>query len=364
MIKQIVQLISMHLKEFFREPGIIFWAILFPILMAWGLGIAFTKKNELIRTVALVDEQNSLARHEGFGQFFASLNKDPDVLLTKKIGNEKLGITTYQFEKADWKESILMLKRGQISLIMELVNDSIVYHFDPLNPEAQLAYLQITSAFNQNDRQTESIDISPLTQTGTRYIDFLIPGLMAMGIMMSCMWGISYSLIDKRMKKLLRRMVATPMKKANFLIAQFTARLLLNFFESGLLFLFAYLYFDINLQGHWLALVLILLAGNLAFTGIAILVSSRTSNTQVGNGLINLIVMPMMILSGIFFSYHNFPDWAIIVIQKFPLTILADNIRSIFIEGAGLVEIIVPFFILVGIGLSTFVSGLRVYKWY
>lgn len=247
---------------------------------------------------------------------------------------------------------------------MELVNDSIMYHFDPLNPEAQLAYLQITAAFNNDERQAKSVNISPLTQTGTRYIDFLVPGLMAMSIMMSCMWGISYSLIDKRMKKLLRRMVATPMKKANFLFAQFVSRLLLNFMESALLFLFAYLYFDINLQGNWLALILMLLAGNLAFTGIAILVSSRTANTQIGNGLINLVVMPMMILSGIFFSYHNFPDWAINVIQKLPLTILADNIRSVFIEGAGLVEIATPFLILIGIGIITFISGLRVYKWY
>ena len=363
-MKQIAQLIGMHLKEFYREPGIIFWAILFPILMAWGLGLAFTKKTELIRTIALVDEQNSLASYEGFGQFFISLNQENGTPLIKKIGNEKLGVTTYQFEKSDWQESILMLKRGKISMIMELVNDSITYHFDPLNPEAQLAYLQITSAFNNNEKDIASANISPLTQTGTRYIDFLVPGLMAMSIMMSCMWGISYSLIDKRMKKLLRRMVATPMKKANFLFAQFVARLILNFMESALLFLFAYLYFDISLQGNWLALILMLLAGNLSFTGIAILVSSRTSNTQIGNGLINLVVMPMMILSGIFFSYHNFPDWAINVIQKLPLTILADNIRSIFIEGAGLVEIVTPFLLLIGIGVTAFVSGLRVYKWY
>ncbi len=364
MIKQLSQLIGMHLKEFFREPGIIFWAILFPILMAWGLGMAFTKKNELIRTVALVDKQNTLPAREDFGRFFAGINPEKTAPLTKKIGNEKLGITTYQFEKSSWEEAITMLKRGKISMVMELVGDSVKYHFDPVNPEAQLAYLQINGAFNQNSQAVQSFNISPLTQTGTRYIDFLVPGLMAMGIMMSCMWGISYSLIDKRMKKLLRRMVATPMRKSSFLIAQFVSRLLLNFFESGLLLLFAYLYFDINIQGSWLALILILIAGNMAFTGIAILVSSRTSNTQVGNGLINLVVMPMMVLSGIFFSYHNFPDWIVSVIQKFPLTILADNIRSIFIEGAGLVEMGVPLLVLTGIGVVTFLSGLKVYKWY
>lgn len=364
MTKQLLQLIGIHLKEFSREPGIIFWSILFPILMAWGLGLAFSKQNELIRTVALVDEQNSLTKSTTLGQFFVHANLNGNVPLVKKLGNEKLGVTTYQFMKSDWQESIVMLKRGKVSLIMEWANDSVIYHFDPLNPEAQLAYLQISGAFNGDDLPAQPANVSPLTQTGTRYIDFLVPGLMAMSIMMSCMWGISYSLIDKRMKKLLRRMVATPMKKSSFLLAQFVARLLLNFMESGLLFIFAYFYFGISMQGNWLALILILFAGNITFTGIAILVSSRTANTQVGNGLVNLVVMPMMILSGIFFSYHNFPDWAITVIQRLPLTILADNLRSIFIEGAGLLEIATPFAVLTTIGLVTFISGLRIYKWY
>lgn len=363
-MKQLLQLISIHLKEFYREPGIIFWAILFPILMAWGLGAAFSKQDELIRTVAVVDINNNFNKDERLikvGNGF-TFNKGNQVV--QQIGNDKLGLTTYRFQKSTWEEAILMLKRGKVSLIMEQVADSVNYHFDPINPEAQLSYLQINSFINDRSTAFKTTNISPLTQTGTRYVDFLVPGLMAMGIMMSCMWGISYALIDKRMKKLMRRMVATPMKKVNFLIAQFIARLLLNLMESGLLFLFAYLYFDLYIEGSVLALAVMIIAGNLAFTGIAILASSRTSNTQVGNGLINVVVMPMMILSGIFFSYHNFPDWAVSIIQKLPLTILADNIRSVFLEGAGLTQILIPTLVLVAFGLVTFGAGMRIYKWY
>ena len=354
-MNQLLQLISIHFKEFFREPGIIFWAIIFPILMAWGLGIAFTKKGELVRTIAFVPSE--------VPQDILGNSWQNDEII-KEIGNEKLGVTKYRFKKVTWEEALLMLKKGKAALVIQQISDSVLYYFDPLNPEAQLSYLQVSSILDGRELPDHLDRVRPLTEVGVRYIDFLIPGLMAWGIMMSCMWGISYSLIDKRVKKLLRRMVATPMKKSYFLLAQFISRLSLGALESALLLLFAWMYFDIQIQGNVLALVIIFIAGNIAFTGIAILVSSRTENTQVGNGLINAVVMPMMIVSGIFFSYHNFPDWAIVVIQKLPLTILADNTRSIFIEGAGLVEILPATISLVVIGMVFFFTGLRFYKWY
>ena len=210
----------------------------------------------------------------------------------------------------------------------------------------------------------EPANIRPLTVNGTRYIDFLVPGLMAMGVMMSIMWGVSYEIIDNRSKKLLRRMVATPMKKSHYLIALITVRVGMNFVESGLLFLFTWLTFGIRVQGSIPALVTIFLAGNLAFAGIAIFMSSHTAKTEIGNGLINLVVMPMMVLSGIFFSYHNFPAWSISVIRTFPLTMLADGIRSVFIEGAGFAEIAVPSLIMASIGIIFFGAGLKIFRWH
>jgi ABC-2 type transport system permease protein len=200
--------------------------------------------------------------------------------------------------------------------------------------------------------------------TGTRYIDFLVPGLITMGVMMSSMWGISYGLIEKRSKKLLRRLVATPMKKSHFLIALITVRIIMNFIESLVLFVFALFAFDMVIQGDISALILMFLAGNIAFAGIAVFVSSHTSNTEVGNGLINFVVFPMMVLSGIFFSYHNFPDWSIAVIQKLPLTMLTDGIRSIFNEGAGYGEVAMPIVILTATGVFFFTIGLKIFKWH
>jgi ABC-type multidrug transport system permease subunit len=197
-----------------------------------------------------------------------------------------------------------------------------------------------------------------------RYIDFLVPGLIAFGIMSSILWGISYTIIERRSQKLLRRMVATPMKKSNFLIALMSVRIVMNVVEALVLFLFAWLLFDIHIQGNIGALAVLFLAGNLAFTGIAVLVSSRTSKTEVGTGWINAVTMPMMILSGIFFSYHNFPEWSIDIIKLLPLTALTDGIRSIFNEGAGWMEILAPSLSLSLFGVICFVVGMRLFKWY
>jgi ABC-type multidrug transport system permease subunit len=235
-----------------------------------------------------------------------------------------------------------------------------------MNPDAQLTYLKLSSIVGNGEIQavTGNSEIKPLTVTGTRYIDFLVPGLIAMGVMMSSMWGISYGIIEKRSKKLLRRLVATPMKKSHFLIALITVRITMNFIESFVLFLFALLAFKMTIQGNISALILMFLAGNIAFAGIAVLVSSHTSNTEVGNGLINFVVFPMMVLSGIFFSYQNFPDWSLPVIKNLPLTILTDGIRSIFNEGAGYHEVTLPILILTATGALFFAVGLKIFKWH
>jgi ABC-2 type transport system permease protein len=369
----LAQLILAHFKEIIREPGVIFWGIVFPIMMALGLGIAFTKKPDLVRTVAVIGNNVDSSRGDTdiaellkplTDQFSLTRNDQDEFSL--KIPDEQLGNMTYIFTPKSWDEAMLLLKRGRINLILENRDDQIYYHFDPMNPEAQLLYLKLSQIQGGEPIQSDisAARIEPLTVTGTRYIDFLIPGLIAMGVMMSCMWGLSYGIIDKRSKKLLRRMIATPMRKSNFLIALITVRLGMNIIESLLLFLFAFIFFDISIQGDLIALLIVFIAGNVAFSGIAIFISSRTANNEIGNGLINAVVLPMMVLSGIFFSYHNFPDWAVSVIEKLPLTLLADQIRGIFIEGSGVPEILLPSVILSVLGIGFFSVGLKIFRWY
>ena len=374
--KQLYQLTSAIFLEIVREPGVLFWGIVFPILLSLGLGLAFTKKPEIIRKIAIVENgKGSVSITLDTSTFINNYLKKNAVIIAPKgdqplsykisIPDKELGNTVFLFQKTSLDNAIMLLKRGNISLILDSENDKLLYHFDPMNSDAQLTYLKLIGLFNGKVRTGDSeSNIKPLTVSGTRYIDFLIPGLIAMGIMMSCLWGVSYGIIEKRSKKLLRRMVATPMKKSHFLIALMTVRAGMNLIEGFLLFLFAHLVFNFQLQGSLPAVLVIFIAGNSAFAGISVFISSRTSNTEVGNGLINAVNMPMLVLSGIFFSYHNFPSWAIPYIQKLPLTIMADDMRSVFNEGAGLSDIAFHALVLTLIGLVFFSLGLKIFKWH
>ena len=282
------------------------------------------------------------------------------------LRDKVFGTTTFRFIPVSQSFAIQGIKRGKFNIILESHRDSIIYHLDPANPDARTLQLQISNLLNDNRNDPALTDgsIVPMKLQGTRYVDFLVPGLLSLTVMMACMWGISYTIIERRKGNMLRRMVATPMRKGNLLVAHMTARLSMTFVEASLLLLFANLYFDIKLQGSMLALFLVFIAGNVAFTGIAILFSSRTSKTEIGNAIINFVTMPMMILSGIFFSYQNFPEWTIPIIRKLPLTMVADSFRSIINEGAGLPQVMGNTLMLGGIGLITFLAGMRIFKWY
>jgi ABC-2 type transport system permease protein len=372
-IRQLWYLTLAHFREIIREPGVLFWGIGFPILMSLGLGLAFTTKSDIIRKVAVIsNEAASVHDSLSLSGFFEknckkndSGEKD-DYKWKFEISDDKLGNSVFLFYPMAWDEALVLLKRGTINLILKETNGLTEYHFDPMNSDAELTYLKLSSIIGSGKVliHRNSAEIKPLTITGTRYIDFLVPGLITMGVMMSTMWGLSYGLIEKRSKKLLRRLVATPMKKSHFLIALITVRVAMNFFEAMALIIFGIIAFKMTIQGSIPAMILLFLAGNIAFAGIAVLASFHTSNTEVGNGIINFVVMPMMILSGIFFSYHNFPDWSIPVIQMFPLTMLTDGIRSIFNEGAGFPEVALPVLILTATGIIFFGAGLKIFKWH
>lgn len=337
-----LQLILMELKSFYRNPGIIFWAFGFPLIMAGALGTAFSQKKDVVRKVGIIGENASILVKE-----------------YSEIPIPKNSYTVFEFIPLTEENAVLKMKRGEIQIYFSK-DSEVKYYFDPGNSESFQSYLLLERLRNPVEENTKIIQSST---TGTRYIDFLIPGLLALGIMNSCVWGSGWTLIEFRIKKLMRRMMSTPLPKWVFLLSHVFTRFILSGVEFIFLGIFSYFLFDVQLQGSLLALILIFFSGNFAFSGIAILMSSRATSTQVANGLINLVTFPMTIASGIFFSYHNFPETAEKIIRFFPLTLLADSIRGIYNEGLGLNETIFSFIILNIIGLFFFLVGLRIYKW-
>lgn len=350
-----------QIKEFFREPGAVFWSFGFPVLMAVGLGLAFSGKKEILHGVAVIqsasNEQNIVNNALFEGQNFT------DTIIDRRFENEN-GNTRYVFHVTSWENAEILLKRGIVNAIVTQDQNQIQYHYDALNPEGELIQMQLSNFFETGNLGQKNGSFVPLDTIGMRYIDFFIPGLLTLGIMMSVMWGVCYSLIEKRSKKLLRRMVATPMRKSHFLISMWASRLMITIFDSVVLLVFARYFFQISVQGSFPALILLLLSGNIAFFGLSILLSSHTANMQVGNGLVSFITTPMMVLSGIFFSYQNFPDWAVSIIRFLPLTRFTDEARSIINEGAGVMQSLDGILILTSFGAITFLIGMKIYKWY
>lgn len=370
LVKQLWQLTIALFREIIREPAVLFWGIVFPILMSLGLGLAFTRKGDVIRKVALITD-SGIYQNQAVTSFLEERSeKNPDDDKTWQyrfeIPDEKLGNSVFLFYDMNWEEAMKLLKRGTMNVLIAATVDSVEYHFDPMNSDAELTYLKLSNVIGNGEISDEpsKSEIRPLTVTGTRYIDFLVPGLITMGVMMSCMWGISYGIIEKRSKKLLRRLVATPMRKSHFLVALIAVRIVMNIIESLALLIFALVVFKMKIQGDITSLMLVYIAGNIAFAGLAVFVSSHTSNTEVGNGLINFVVMPMMVLSGIFFSYQNFPDWSHGFIKALPLTMMTDSFRSIFNEGSGITDVFLPILIMTATGIAFFTAGLKIFKWH
>ena len=369
MISTLLLLVISQFKLFFREPGVVSWSFGFPVLMAWILGIAFASKGEILRNVALVSNNQASASTlpewllQKTGMAPAEFSGDYEIVW--EVGENHGEQARFRFRVMPEKSAMLALKRGQISLWIEgNPKTGLRYRFDPNNAESRLTYLLLERALRKQRFVRQKAEVHPLTMIGSRYVDFLIPGLMAISIMNACLWGIGWNLIELRIKKLLRRMVATPMRKSVFLLSHGLNRMILSATELLLLYGSVHFYFDINIQGSLLALALVFLSGCSAFAGIAILISSRVQNTQSDKGLINSVTLPMFILSGIFFSYHNFPDWVIHYVEILPLTLLTDSFRGIIPEGIGLAQVIQPALGLLAIGGICFALALKLFRWH
>lgn len=354
MVRSLWQLYLMHLREFFRDWEIILWSVLLPVAMSWVLGVAFVQRKVTTRQIAVVgDIQKSSELREVINEI-----ENRNISRPKKSNDHSV----FKFSFVDQEKAERMLRKGKIVLFIQLSQSGTLhFHLDPANETSYLAYLILSRRLSQ---EKVALQLNPVTTHGNRYIDFLIPGLMALGIMNSCLWGIGYILIEYRMKKLMRRMIATPVKKAAILMSFFLSRMTINFVEVLLLFVFGYFYFGFVLQGNLLSVLGLFISGNVAFAGLALLLASRAENTRTGNGIINVVSIPLMLASGIFFSYANFPEAIQPLLQYSPLALLADAMRTVFNTAGDFSEIALPIVVLNVFGLFCFSLSLKIFRWH
>ena len=337
-------LLVARLKEMYREPEVVFWVFIFPILLALGLGIAFRNKPADTSRVALVAGPEA-------ARVMDLLRKSP--------------ASAVHVEVLPAGEAFNEFRLGKYDLVVTPKAAGFEYLYDPARPESVLARSITNDAFQaaegRKDRVPTSGRIS--SEPGARYIDFLIPGLLGMNLMNSGMWGIGFALVDLRQRKLLKRFVASPMRRSDFLLALASSRLVLMLIELALLLGFGVLVFHIRVEGAWTSILAISALGALCFGGVGLLTASRAQKIETVSGLINLVMMPMWILSGVFFSYERFPALLHPVIKALPLTALNDALRSAILEGAPLSHQSGRLLVLGLWGVLSYLLALRWFRW-
>lgn len=339
----LVELVKARLREFYREPAIVFWVFVFPLLMAIGLGVAFRSKGTPVPVVGVVVEE---------GEKPSKLERA--LLSSQKVRAKQLTLA----------EARRQLARTKVDLVVDIRKKSHFY-FDPKQDSGPVAKMIADDVIQQAAGRKDVIQSRDVTvaEKGSRYIDFLIPGLIGMNVMGSSMWGVGFNLVVARKRKLLRRYAVTPMRRLHFLLSYFASRSLFLVIELSLLVTFGIAMFGTRVQGDYLSLFVVAVLGAAAFAGISLMIGARLDNTETANGWMNFVQLPMYVLSGTFFAYERFPSFLHAPIEMLPLTALVNGIRSIYNEGANLTQLLPEIGVLGFWCLVGFTIALRTFRW-
>jgi ABC-type multidrug transport system permease subunit len=348
----LLELYRARLREFYRQPARIFWVYGFPTILAIGLGLAFQNRPPEPIAVDLVENAGSAPIEKILRAYDAQ---------ARRTGRPGLMLGVGPAEKA-------MKRLNTAEALLVVIPDQsgpLTYRYDATRPEAVTARATIDDAIQSGLGRKDVLATREIREQelGSRYIDFLIPGLIGLNTMGGGLWGIGFLLVNFRIAKLLKCFVATPMPRRNFLLALLGARLTFLIPDVGVLLLLGTLYFKMPIRGNLLLVMVIEMVGALAFAGIGLLVGSRATSTETVSGLMNLVMLPMWLFSGVFFSAKRFPDAMQPIIKLLPLTQLLNALRGVILDGQGWYDVAGPLAILAAWAVATFAIALRIFRW-
>ncbi len=340
------QLIIVRFKEFVRQPEAIFWVYFFPLLMVVVLGIAFRNQPVEKISVDVIAEETSLMER------LEEVSAEDERIKLKAFSEEECR------RRLKTGKSDLYLRKGSGEIEIE-------YVFDPARPGSVVAKETVDDLLQDHAGRKPALPSEEVIfeEEGGRYIDWLIPGLLGMGLMGGGLWGVGFAIVDMRIRKLLKRFLATPMKRTHYLAAVMVSRLLFMIPEMILLLVFARFAFGVKISGSLLDVIFLILLGSFQFSGIGLLIAARCKTMESVSGLMNLTMLPMWTLSGIFFSYERFPEWLHPAIRALPLTPLIDALRGVMVEGTSLVQLWPEMGIMTLWLLGSFFLALWIFRW-
>ncbi|MFN0149425.1 MAG: ABC transporter permease [bacterium] len=335
------ELTRARIREFLREPEAVFWVFAFPVLMTLALGVAF--RNQRPQDVVV-----GVLRGDGAAPILATLTAEP-------------GVKASEVAPEDAER---VLRTGDVSVLV-VPGDPPAYRFDPARPESRLARLAVDGALQRAAGRADALTAREeiVAAPGSRYIDWLVPGLLGMNIMGTGLWSIGFAVVTARTRKLLKRLVATPMPRSSYLLSHLLARLVFLALEVGAILVFARIVFGVRSAGSVWAVGVLCLLGALAFSGLGLLVASRARTIEAVSGLMNVVMLPMWLLSGVFFASSHFPDVAQPFIRALPLTALNDALRGVMLEGRPIAGVARETATLAAWGLASFAAALKLFQW-
>lgn len=355
-----LQLTLARFREFIREPAAVFWVYVFPLLLMIALGIAF--RNQPVEKITVLISaspyaEELLAACAADKRIEARIAAEDECQTQLRIGKVDLVLKAFPAEADSGKIA------NQDNFSLE--NIRCEYAFDPTKPGSVLARNAIDDRLQRAAGRVDVVTTSDreIVEPGGRYIDFLIPGLLGMGIMGGGLFGLGFAIVDMRIRKLLKRFMATPMKRSHFLAAVMTSRMLFTIPEMLFLLVVARLLFGVVIHGNYLAVGMLIFLGTLEFAGIGLLVASRAKTIETVSGLINLVMLPMWMAAGIFFSYERFPAIIQPVIRLLPLTPLIDSLRAVMLEDRPIATLLPQIGIMLAWSIVTFLLALRWFRW-
>jgi ABC-type multidrug transport system permease subunit len=347
------QLSLMRWRIFVREPSALFWTYGFPVVLALALGVAFRNRPPEPVEVAV----EALPGCEPWRDALATNSGVHVRWLTPQAAREalragKVSVTVSRQESGVRTESAA-------------TGMPRIYQFDPTRPESRLARAVVDDALQRAEGRADPTKVSDqiVTEVGSRYIDFLIPGLLGFNLMSSGLWGVGFVIVDMRVRKLIKRMMATPMSRAHFLLSFVLVRGAFLLGELPILLGFAHWVFNVPIRGSLLLIAGLCTLGSLMFAGIGLLIGSRAQNTHTVAGLVNMISLPMLVTSGVFFSAARFPELFQPIIRLLPLTALIESVRTVMLDGAGVSAVVNHIGVMLAWGLISFVIALRMFRW-
>ncbi|WP_420428343.1 ABC transporter permease [Algiphilus sp.] len=320
--------------EFLRDRSALSWNLLFPIVLVGGFAMIFSGEPEPLFRVAVMGEPTPATA--GF--------------------LETPGVATEQVQAQD--TAIQRVSRQRIDMLLDVEAQPVRYWINPNAQSGALLEHLLRATLTAEPPQRVVVAGDPI-----RYVDWVLPGILAMNVMFSSLWGVGYGIVRYRKNGYLKRLNATPLTALEFICAQLVSRLGLVLLMTSIMFLGCQWLIGFRMAGSALDLLVVAVLGSVVMIALGLIIAARVTSEELASGMLNIFSWPMLVLSGVFYSIDEAPQWLQGLAQWLPLTHILDAARAIMLDGAGLWELRGALLTLAAMSIALLVLGASLFKW-